>query len=203
MLAKLRDEMTKRKQIEIQWNEANLRVTEYLDQVTSWKNNVIKQLDEQKTKNRDYLREIQTNSANEITALKDVIAKKDEEIKMKDQQVSQLTSSLSAKDAQIKSLLDQLQSQKLSTIAEMDGSHSQTSNSHDDSAVAMTYQAYVPEGPARFSSKHSNWMDFSSKAELILEASCFFSKPNFASFCLVTNSKLSAQYATVRYRMNW
>ncbi|PRP85074.1 hypothetical protein PROFUN_07258 [Planoprotostelium fungivorum] len=84
ILVKLRDEMRRRRHIEQQWLANSEKMTQYMEQLSLWKQSVTKQLELQKAKSYDFMTELQQNVASELQNLREQLHEREEELKAKD-----------------------------------------------------------------------------------------------------------------------
>jgi hypothetical protein len=156
--------MTRRKQIETQWINNSQKMNQYMEQLNSWKANVIKQLEAQKAKNYDQMTELQQSIASEVTALREMIKKKDNELRLKDEQIQDKDQIIRSKDAQIKKLLEQLE-KVMQTNPEILGTGSYQGGFESDSFLAL---APEDKGTTGGDSK-ANWLDANAKGDVLVE----------------------------------
>eukprot|EP01119_Soliformovum_irregulare_P012704 TRINITY_DN3312_c0_g1_i3.p1 TRINITY_DN3312_c0_g1~~TRINITY_DN3312_c0_g1_i3.p1 ORF type:complete len:625 (-),score=195.46 TRINITY_DN3312_c0_g1_i3:751-2577(-) len=150
---KLRQEMVRRKEIEDAWVANFVRLERYTEELRVWKKNVVKQLEEQRAKNYDYIIALKQQSEEETAKLKTQLIQREEELKSKDDQIAKLTEQLA---------------------------HSTTAPSVPNASVVPPHQAAIQLPVVRvqsnqqiiavkFNPKVVHWLDYPAKSEALLE----------------------------------
>jgi len=176
VLIQLRDIILTRKKIESEWKSNTERMKSYLVELDSWKESILKQIEDHKAKSVDYLLELQKENQQQ----KEAIKRLELELKTINDELSQKKSLLDSKEERIKRLVDHVQSSfsisspmLTSPISRSTSEIQRVGNfsSEESSAKMPTKVASfsIETSPVTFNSTKAAWMDMSAKEDAIVE----------------------------------
>jgi len=169
ILVKLRDEMRRRKLNEQQWIANSEKMTQYMEQLSKWKQSAAKQLEQEKAQIYDLMTELQQSVAMELQNLREQLHEKEEELKAKDALLLEQEAMIRGKGSKIKRLTQMMANSEVNLLQ----------------AGPIALETNDPEEQFMISDWRVRWLDLNMRPEYMVQ---LLFKPDFPVLaCMLDN----------------